>query len=324
MSTRLTDPSQIFFPVEMAAVYVKLPDGGFRPVPGKRAVVNQDTGRPVAVVGGQYQLVTNQEALELAQECCRAAFPKTQQREWEVGSVDAPGTGGHCRIDLKHSTMSLDFACARPGNKPDVYGPFVRVTNSYNGRYALQLVIGFMRQVCSNGMILPQGAIRISLNHNTRNIGDRVRAGIEQKHYRNLRQQFENFLAPLRESSVPRRYFNPILRSALKIAEPKILDRSTAAALVGLDARIESVCGNYVQTLGENGYGLMNAVTEFATNPPSNRFVRRERHSFQTLAGTWLSEFSKECRKKDFTAETYVRRLTDSPDKTSGSGGPRR
>ena len=245
--------------------------------------------------------------------------------------------------------MSLDFACARPGNKPDVYGPFVRVTNSYNGRYALQLVIGFMRKVCSNGMILPQGAIRISLNHNTRNIGDRVRAGIEQKHYRNLRQQFENFLAPLRESSVPRRYFNPILRSALKIAEPKILDRSTIAALAGLDdhiedadfdylsgfdliaalaagldARIESVCDNYVRTLGENGYGLMNAVTEFATNPPSNRFVRRERHSFQTLAGTWLSEFSKECRKKDFTAETYVRRLTGSPDKASGSGGPRR
>ena len=148
---------------------------------------------------------------------------------------------------------------------------------------------------------------------------DRIRSKIGQERYQNLQKQFQEFLRPLRECEIPRPSFNPILRSALKIAEPKVLHRSNAAALVGLDASIESVCSKNARTLGENGYGLLNAVTEFATNPPANRIVRRERHSFQTLAGTWLSEFSKKCEEGDFEAETYVEELANTVGHASGS-----
>ncbi len=323
MNERLTEDRQVFFPVTMANVYTKLPNGNFRRVPGKRAVVNLDTHRPVSVVGEQYQLVTNEEAAELARECCKTAFPEIRTGEWKVGSVDAPSTGGHCRIDLRHSTNDLEFEYegdVRPNDKPDVYGPFVRVTNSYNGRYALRLVIGFMRKVCSNGLILPQAAVDIRFDHSTRGIGDRIRTEIEGGHYQHLRKQFLDFLNPLRECDVPRPYFDPILRSALKISEPKVLHRANAAAMVGLDASIHSICSKYARTLGEDGYGLMNAVTEFATNPPSNRLIRRERHGLQTLAGTWLSEFCKECRKQDFEPARYVNRLTASPTGNGSSG----
>ena len=323
MSERLTEEREVFFPVKMASVYTKLPNGDFRRVPGKRAVVNLDTNQPVSVVGEQYQLVTNQEAADLARECCKTAFPEVQPEEWNVGSVDAPSTGGHCRIDLRHSTNGLDFPYqgdVRPNDKPDVYGPFVRVTNSYNGRYALRLVIGFMRKVCSNGLILPQAAVDIRFDHSTRGIGDRIRTEIGSGHYQHLQEQFRGFLEPLRECDVPRRFFDPILRSALKISEPKVLHRTNAAAMVGLDASINSICSKYARTLGEDGYGLMNAVTEFATNPPANRIVRRERHGLQTLAGTWLSEFCKECRKQDFDAERYVNGLTAPPISSDSSG----
>ena len=323
MSERLTEERQVFFPVEMASVYTKLPTGKFRRVPGKRAVVNAETHQPVSVVGEQYQLVTNEQARDLARQCCSTAFPDIREGEWEVDSVDAPSTGGHCRIDLRHSTSKLEFPYGgdvRPNDRPDVYGPFVRVTNSYNGRYALRLVIGFMRKVCSNGLILPQAAIDIRFDHSTRRIADRIRTEIGRGHYQHLREQFEGFLKPLRNCDVPRRCFDPILRSALKISEPKVLHRTNAAAMVGLDASIHSVCSKYARTLGEDGYGLMNAVTEFATNPPSNRIVRRERHGLQTLAGTWLSEFCKECRKQDFEADRYVTSLTALPTSADGSG----
>jgi len=40
--------------------------------------------------------------------------------------------------------------------------------------------------------------------------------------------------------------------------------------------------------LGENAYAVLNVITEFASHPPANRHVHRERNSLQQLAGTWL------------------------------------
>ena len=96
------------------------------------------------------------------------------------------------------------------------------------------------------------------------------------------------------------------MRSALKLEEPNVYKRSTAAAWVGIEASLEAVSHKYVRTLGANGYGLLNALTDFATNPLQNHIVRRDRHSFQSLAGKWLSRFTAECKKESFDAERYV------------------
>ena len=48
-----------------------------------------------------------------------------------------------------------------------------------------------------------------------------------------------------------------------------------------------------------------------------NRCVNRERHSFQRLAGDWLSKFSQECRNPDFKLSSYLEKLS----KHNGNGG---
>ena len=62
----------------------------------------------------------------------------------------------------------------------------------------------------------------------------------------------------------------------------------------------------YTGDLGENAYAAFNIITEFASHPPVNRCVHRDRHSFQRLAGTWLSTFGEECRKPGFSVAKYL------------------
>lgn len=328
MATRLSKLNQVLFPVDMAPVYIKLPNGDFQPVPGKRAVLNTATGRAVSVVGDQYHLVTNSQALHYGRLCCESAFPQTHAEEWTVNTVDGPSTGGHCRIDLLHATTTFNPFGTDPSMQREVYSPFVRVTNSYNRTRALSLYFGFLRERCSNGLIVAQEAIVIRFDHNAHDIDRRIRNELNQELSGQLQDQFTAFVTNLRSCRVPRQLFNPIMRSALKLEEPKVHKRSTAAAWVGIEASLESVSSKYSRALGDNGYGLLNALTDFATNPPHNHVVRRDRHSFQSLAGKWLSGFSEECKKEDFDAERYLAGLnaaTKQSASTDGNGrGPNR
>lgn len=74
----------------------------------------------------------------------------------------------------------------------------------------------------------------------------------------------------------------------------------------------------YIAEFGENAYAVFNAATDFASHPPANRFVCRERHSLQRLAGRWLSEFSEECQAKGAGAEAIGPKVKDRWKKTDG------
>ena len=99
-------------------------------VPEKKAIVNGRSHRVLGVVGRDYRLVSNREALDMAYQCCHTVFPETIQDEWEPKAVDAPSTAGYCRIDLVHNTTVLDFSFVSPSKRADVFGTFIRVTNT--------------------------------------------------------------------------------------------------------------------------------------------------------------------------------------------------
>lgn len=103
------------------------------------------TGRVLGIVSRGYRLVSNRQALEWTFQCCRTVFPETDSSEWAVKAIDAPSTAGHCCLDLVHNSTILDFSLVSPEGRPDVFGPFIRVTNSHNGLRALVFNIGFFR-----------------------------------------------------------------------------------------------------------------------------------------------------------------------------------
>jgi hypothetical protein len=189
---RLSQLKDVLFPVEEHPVFVGLKDeSGERrlKVPDRKAIVNGVTFKVLGIVGREYRLVTNEQALEWAYECCHSAFPDTTAAEWDVNATDGPATGGYCQIDLVHRTAKLDFGDVRPGKRPDAFGPFIRVTNSYNALRALAFDIGFHRKVCRNGLIAPETIVRFKFPHQRRTLTAGIRFEVARERLATLQAE---------------------------------------------------------------------------------------------------------------------------------------
>jgi Domain of unknown function (DUF932). len=314
---RLNKLDDVLFPVEEHPVFVSVSNGEPEKrllVPDKKAIVNTKSERVLGIVSRGYLLVTNQQALDWAFQCCRTVFPETQVGEWEVKATDAPSTGGHCFIDILHNSTALDFSIVAPNERPDAFGPFIRVTNSYNRRRALAFDIGFYRKVCKNGMIFRDAIIRFTFTHLRRELGEEIQFEVSNQKLADAKASFRQYLDTLRNCKVIRVDFEPMLRVALLLSVPTDLkpDTREAEQSTELEAHLSELSDRYAREVGENAYAVFNAITEFASHPPANRYVNRERHSFQKLAGSWLTDFSAQCRRSGFTIAKYLEESVNS------------
>jgi hypothetical protein len=311
---RLTNLDEVLFPVAEHPVFVHMrtEEGERRlPVPEKKAIVNRTSGRVLGIVSRGYRLVSNREALDMAKDCCRAVFPETQPGEWGVRSTDAPASGGHCFLDLVHNSTALDFQFVPAKDRPDAYGPFIRVSNSYNGLRALGFDIGYYRKVCKNGLILPQSVIRFKFTHLNRDIGETIEFKIAHDKLAKMKESIGGYFNLLKNSDVPRKQFEPLLHAVLLIRKPRTArpDTPESADWPKLEKHIAEICGRYATELGENAYAVFNSVTEFASHPPENRCVYRERHSFQRRAGAWVTQYTSECSQPGFSLQQHIEKI---------------
>jgi len=312
---RLTQLDDILFPVEEHPVFVSAyADTKERriPVPNKKALVNTRNYRVLGVVSRDYRLVTNREALNLAYQCCVTVFPETKPGEWQVEASDAPQTGGHCFIDLSHNTTALDFSLVQAADRPDVFGPFIRVTNSYNGLRALGFDIGYHRKVCKNGMILPQSIISFKFDHMKKDIKEQIVFQVDNKTIAVFKTQFNDYFTGLKKCKIPRDCFEPLIGGVLCIREPKNVNNGPGSLRQDwqvLNKNLKELSDRYFVELGDNAYAAFNAITDFASHPPDNQCIHRERNSMQRLAGHWLSTFHLECQKDDFQISSYLAEL---------------
>jgi hypothetical protein len=279
---RLTRLDDVLFPVREHPVFTNFTDDGVEwqvPVPGKKAIVNLTTHRVVGVVGQGYRLVTNREALEMAHSCCRTVFPETKPGEWATKGIDAPSTAGCCHIDFVHNSTILDFDFVPAGQRPEIFGPFIRVTNSYNGLRALRFDIGFFRKVCENGLILPESIIRFSFNHQRRDLGEVVQFNIAKDRLTKFRTDFTNSLSGLRGCAVLPQQFEALVLDALQLKPPQGKEPTSIRdfmAWESLRSLLAEMNTRYIGELGENAYAVFNVITEFASRPPKNSCVHRD------------------------------------------------
>jgi hypothetical protein len=315
---RLNKLDDVLFPVEEHPVFVNFTDhtGERRlAVPEKKAIVNRNTSRVLGIVSRGYRLVRNQEALDMAHKCCGKVFSETKISEWGVQATDAPNTGGYCHIDLVHKSNALDFKAvfnaATADQHSEVFGPFIRVTNSYNGRRALAFDIGFYRKVCTNGLIIPESIISFKFTHQRRDIGETIQFDIANDKLAKFKTTFTDSLAGLRNCAVARQQFEPIIFGVLSLRRPEPLkpDSRDATDWQKLNYELGEMSNRYEGELGANAYAVFNAITEFASHPPENRCVHRDRHSLQRLAGTWLTSFNSACREPSFSITSHLKKF---------------
>ena len=233
-----------------------------------------------------------------------------------MSATDAPSTAGHCTIDLKHNSTALDFSFVPPHKRPEAFGPFIRVTNSYNGLRALGFDIGFFRKVCKNGMILPDTIIRFKFTHLRRDLGEDLTFDVAHDRLEKVKRSFNDYLGALTNCTIEHTDFVPMLKAVMHIKKPDPLepDSTEADQWAALNAHIHEISNRYFHELGGNAYAVFNTVTDFASHPPTNRLLHRDRHSLQRRAGLWLADFSQKCRQPAFAVRTYVDDLTANPD----------
>ena len=308
---RLDKLDDVLFPVDEHPVFVSYSDryGERRlPVPDKKAIVDGNNQRVLCIVGQGHRLVTNREALDLAHQCCLIAFPETQPGEWEVDAADAPATGSYCHIDLRHNSTALDFHFVPLGQRPDAFSPFVRVTNSYNGKRPLAFDLGFHRKSCNNGLIIPDTVLHFSFTRDRQGLREGICFDVEHERLAKLKTNYIQLFGQLHSSKVRRADFEPLLRAVMRVRQPNSLapDGPLTRDWQKLNAGLGEMCDRYAADMGENAYAVFNAITDFASRPPVSRYVRRDRHSFQRLAGKWLESFSLECLKPEFSLADYI------------------
>ena len=299
----------IMFPVDEVDVFAETEPGRRDRIASKKAIINMDTRAVLSIVGRQYGLLENRRALELARKCCIAAFPNTAPSGWYVDDIEAPGTGGHCRIDLRYDGDIVAYDWSSSETVQDHYHPFLRVTNSYNTSRVFSIHFGFTRIWCMNSVIAEE-SVRVSLAH-TKDIDRRIEKEIGEAKFQKAASRFARYVKALGDTAIPRDRFRPIIQSALEIHKPRGMPDDRRESWRTLEQILDKTSEMYFQKSGENAYALLNAITDLATRPPTKEqvgysFIRRERHSLQVLAGRWVADFSRSLRRPGFDLSGYV------------------
>ena len=210
-----------------------------------------------------------------------------------------------------------------PDARPDAYGPFIRVTNSYNGLRALTFDIGFYRKVCKNGLVLPGTVISFKFSHVRDDLGSAPQFDIQAERISKLQSGFGRYVDHLRAVLVPRLDFEPLMRVALSLRPFTLPLRYEGENedYAALDDCLATLSNRYASDLGENAYAVFNAITDFASHPLETKLIQRERQSLQRSAGGWLVDFSQCCKQPDFKLDDYIATKSTNDDQPKKANG---
>jgi hypothetical protein len=262
-------------------------------IPGKKALIHQGTGHVLGVVGRDYRVVTNREAVDLAQEVCGKAFPGLSSVEWEARRASAPRTLSHAHIDLMHRTHVLNYVGSDLG-KDDPYTPFLRVTNSFNGARALRFDIGFMRKHCSNGVIFEEEVATIKASHSKEALAQ-LQIEITSRSLPQMWDEFSKFLTTVRSITLTTDQSTLALKTVLRLPDPQPDDKpARKEALDALATDFSARLTGYRQELGENAYAVFNTLTDIAARLPESPCFQRTRDTLERRVGRWLKDLGRQ------------------------------
>jgi hypothetical protein len=317
-------PDAWLFNVEKAPLFATvIKDGETLRIPSKRriALVDTDAGEVVGVVGNDYRLFTNREAIDLCREFCLKAFTDTKDSEWVFRAAHGPASRSWVAMDLFHRSCAINLG---GGLATEDFTPFVRVTNSYNTSRAVRLDVGFMRGMCSNGMIFSAEAAKILASHTDQGIS-RLKFSHPFDGMASLIKQFGEAVADVRAVDMTPDEGAEIARRVL--GWPVLTDKATFRQREDqrvLDADLVMRRDRYFGDLGANAYAAFNLVTDFASHPPESRRMRRDRPSLERIAGAWLRSFRTAAKQPGFTVAKHIEELagvTQSNRQTAASRG---
>jgi len=235
-------------------------------IPGKKAIVNCETGEPISVVGDKYKVATMNEVFTAMDE------------QLQSSTLDLTGMTVDVHTSHKGARAMIDVVL--PAHEIDLGGDItkMRITslNSYDGSWKYTSRAGGIRIACLNGQVLGNIFAKYSSRHNG---SMNIAAGAE--HISTLLQTFNE----------AKDYWSKMMKSKVNIVDvngvfalfldgtPTIKDQEKFEKRTSVKKLTESY-EDYVLEHGKTVWSLYNALTDFVTHKEYNAGTKAAMKNF--------------------------------------------
>lgn len=237
---------------------------------GQQAVVREDTGEALSIVGSKYTPVQTMDFLERFAPAVGAA----SLRFVSCMSVD----GG--RAVILEAELPEPLVVKVPGQKDDVLRRRLLYTNSFDGSTELILNDYLLRQICTNGATMMLGMEAHSFRH-TASVTEASSAVIVAVSDSNARFAKVGERAGLYAAT---KFTAAQMRRVAEAMYPSTSD-DPSSRLVSIREDLVKLFSNGRGNHGQNAWDALNAVTEWDSH---HRNVRGSNKELSRLKATFL------------------------------------
>jgi len=277
-----------------------------KPVNDYKAVVNLENEEILSVVSNRYDLIPNRTAIKEGKRLFRE-LTDIQKDGLQPFKVVASKRRTYCHVDFVNQNYNpIKF-------RQDTWLPFLRVTNSYNKTYLLRYQIGFVRSLCSNGLIFDEESIVLKKAHILNNGDFDIKAEVRKDRFRELKNSFINSIEGLYKYNVPQKYVLPLTYKilALNFQVNSSIDDFRKKAIVQqkeFEVRVDELTDHYFQELDSTAYAVLNVLTDIISHEEYNvipNYVGRE-PGLQKKIYEWAKAFPEKINRDDFSWDNYL------------------
>lgn len=304
----------VLFKVKLQEVYsdFRFPNTLFNlPIgtPDYRAVVNQSNGQIISIVSKNYQLISNEDAVEMGKQIFTQLYPWVRADELIPYKVVAPNSKASAHIDLIHENVNFKVW------DQETWLPFLRTTNSYNRSVALSFEIGFVRKLCSNGVLFNKDTMKLKYIHNRSN---KIEVTSDAKQIEAASGLFANQCLSLRNYPIPKELMFALVCQILNINLEVPNNNQFNKKLNSLYLLYEltkTLTAVYSEQTGLNAYAAFNVVTDLVSHQdhykilPGYYFNVR---SYFAKTTDWMEDFTNSIKEGNLVYANYLKETIDS------------
>lgn len=294
-----------FFPVEIKPVSIQNPLNQSQTIVDKnhKVILDVENQTILGVVSKNYHLITNEEAVNYGKQLMNKLFPSSSETYDRV-IVHMPRTRSFCHIDVLPANYRVEIL------PQDQWSPFFRVTNSYNGSFALTFQIGLMRLVCTNGLMRTKSIFSYRFSHFDKMVNEFIEISKRTPDWEKVNDTFQKQIEVLCQIELTPEQALALMMKMLRFrysvkreynekTEKKF--RKLVNVYIRLLERYQEYRSSY------SAYGLLNAITDYGSHPKAYQYSTAQTvMPIQRRSGALLEEFSSLFEKKQLNVSKYV------------------
>ena len=268
-----------------------------------KAVVNQKSGEIISIVGSNYKLISNKEAIEMGKQIFTQLYPEVKTNDLISYKVVSPLSKASAHIDLIHKDVNFNVW------EQETWLPYLRTSNSYNRTYALSFEVGFARKLCSNGVLFNKKTMKLKYLHSKSN---KIELLTDSAQIKATSELFIKQCQNLSKYELPKELMIPLVFQILNINLELPEARQMTKKMNYLRNFIEVVkvlTDRYFTELGPNAYAAFNVMTELVSHQDEYKnltgFYFNVR-SFYTKPADWMEDFLTKINGNTFKLEEYL------------------